>query len=129
MTRWSGTSIHDSLELPAATARFVPGGADGFDAVVRERAAALDGAGLRAAGLTRREAQVLELVALGFTNAQIALELGLRERTVAKHLEHIYGKSGVVNRTAAVAWAPAGSTADYPAQPRIPVGRCSTPPG
>ena len=47
---------------------------------------------------------MLELVALGLTNTQIALELALSQRTVAKHLEHIYAKLGVANRTAAVAW-------------------------
>ena len=69
-----------------------------------ERSGQLSASTLRAAGLTKREAEVLALGALGLTNTQIALELALSERTVAKHLEHIYAKLGVANRTAAVAW-------------------------
>jgi DNA-binding CsgD family transcriptional regulator len=55
------------------------------------------------AGLTAREAQVLQRVAEGDTNALIARRLGMRPRTVAKHLEHAYAKLGVSSRTAAVA--------------------------
>jgi len=59
-------------------------------------------AGRRPAGLTDREALVLELVALGRTNVAIAHRLGTSPRTVAKHLEHIYRKLGVSGRAAAV---------------------------
>ena len=51
--------------------------------------------------LTTRERQVLEQVVLGKSNAAVALELGIEPATVAKHLEHIYRKLGVQNRTAA----------------------------
>lgn len=53
------------------------------------------------ASLTRREHQVLVLVANGKTNPQIADCLSLSPRTVQKHLEHIYEKVGVRTRTAA----------------------------
>jgi len=53
--------------------------------------------------LTRREREILEHVALGQENDEIAHELGLASATVAKHLEHVYGKLGVPNRTAAAA--------------------------
>lgn len=53
--------------------------------------------------LTARERQVLELVARGKENDAIALELGIAAATVAKHLEHVYEKLGVRNRTAAAA--------------------------
>jgi DNA-binding NarL/FixJ family response regulator len=53
--------------------------------------------------LTARERQILECVALGKENEAIALELGLATATVAKHLEHVYRKLGVPNRTAAAA--------------------------
>lgn len=58
---------------------------------------------LMSAGLTSRQADVLLCVARGMTNAQIARELGLREHTVKKHLEHIYQRLGVQARSAAVA--------------------------
>ncbi|TME55517.1 MAG: helix-turn-helix transcriptional regulator [Chloroflexi bacterium] len=53
------------------------------------------------ASLTRREHDVLVLVADGKTNRQIAERLTLSPRTVQKHLEHLYDKLGVRSRTAA----------------------------
>lgn len=58
-------------------------------------------AALEALGLTRREAQVLAWLAEGKTNAEIAMILDSRPRTVGKHLERIYQKLGVETRTAA----------------------------
>jgi DNA-binding NarL/FixJ family response regulator len=55
-----------------------------------------------AAGLTRREQEVLDRVAQGLTNAGIAEALSLSERTVAHHVSAILGKLGVSTRTAAV---------------------------
>src|SRR5436309_3307512 len=55
-----------------------------------------------AAGLTRREQQVLVHVARGETNPEIARALHLSERTVAHHVSAILGKLGAGNRTAAV---------------------------
>jgi DNA-binding CsgD family transcriptional regulator len=95
----------EPLTFRTGTARFVRGDAGGFDAILIKRSGQLSAGTLRAAGLTKREAEVLELVALGLTNTLIALELALSERTIAKHLEHIYAKLGVANRTAAVASA------------------------
>jgi ATP/maltotriose-dependent transcriptional regulator MalT len=57
------------------------------------------------AGLTDREAEVLRLVAAGKTNKDIAAELFLSERTVARHLSNIFTKIDVGSRTAAAAWA------------------------
>jgi DNA-binding CsgD family transcriptional regulator len=53
------------------------------------------------AALTRREREVLEWVAAGKTNRDIAEILGARPRTIEKHLERIYEKLGVEGRTAA----------------------------
>jgi DNA-binding CsgD family transcriptional regulator len=62
---------------------------------------------LRAAGLTEREAEVLRLVALGRSNAEVASSLAVRPRTVDKHLQNIYEKLGARSRTQAVltAWS------------------------
>jgi len=53
------------------------------------------------AELTSREREIVELVAEGKTNAQIAVQLWIAPSTVKKHLEHIYAKLGVGRRTAA----------------------------
>lgn len=53
------------------------------------------------AQLTLREAEVLQWIACGKTDADVAALLGLSPRTVQKHLEHIYQKLGVETRTAA----------------------------
>jgi two-component system nitrate/nitrite response regulator NarL len=55
------------------------------------------------ASLTRREREILDLVAEGYANAEIAGRLWLSTGTVRIHLQHIYEKLGVGNRTAAVA--------------------------
>jgi DNA-binding CsgD family transcriptional regulator len=53
--------------------------------------------------LTRREREILDRVARGQTNAEIALALRIATATVAKHLEHAYAKLEVSSRTAAAA--------------------------
>jgi DNA-binding CsgD family transcriptional regulator len=69
--------------------------------LVREEPAAAAKGG----SLTPREQQVLEWVADGKTNAEIAQILVTAPGTVRKHLEHIYEKLGVHTRTAAAAYA------------------------
>jgi DNA-binding CsgD family transcriptional regulator len=58
---------------------------------------------VQASRLTAREQEVLDQVAAGRTNAEIAVTLCLARGTVRRHLENIFGKLGVHNRTAAVA--------------------------
>jgi DNA-binding CsgD family transcriptional regulator len=53
--------------------------------------------------LTAREAETLELAGAGLSNAAIAERLWISPGTVKKHLENIYAKLGVTNRTAAAA--------------------------
>lgn len=52
--------------------------------------------------LTRREIEVLELVAKGKRNKEIAVLLGMSLETVPVHLKHIFAKLDVTDRTAAV---------------------------
>ncbi|MBI2896611.1 MAG: response regulator transcription factor [Deltaproteobacteria bacterium] len=52
--------------------------------------------------LTDRELEILELIAKGLSNAEAARALGLSPGTVRTHLEHIYEKLEVSNRTEAV---------------------------
>jgi DNA-binding CsgD family transcriptional regulator len=56
-------------------------------------------------GLTVRELEVLRLVAAGRSNPEIAAELVLSEKTVARHLSNIFAKLDVTSRTAAAAYA------------------------
>jgi DNA-binding NarL/FixJ family response regulator len=55
--------------------------------------------------LSQRELEVLELVAAGTTNREIAVRLFISEATVKTHLLHVYAKLGVTDRAAAVAEA------------------------
>jgi DNA-binding NarL/FixJ family response regulator len=56
-------------------------------------------------GLTRRELEILRLVAEGHSNAQLARMLWVTEQTVKFHLSNIYRKLDVANRTEASRWA------------------------
>jgi DNA-binding NarL/FixJ family response regulator len=55
--------------------------------------------------LTRREQEILGLVAEGLANQKIAKQLWVTEQTVKFHLSNIYRKLGVANRTEASRWA------------------------
>jgi DNA-binding NarL/FixJ family response regulator len=55
--------------------------------------------------LTRRELEILHLVAEGHSNAKLARMLWVTEQTVKFHLSNIYRKLGVSNRTEASRWA------------------------
>jgi DNA-binding NarL/FixJ family response regulator len=62
-------------------------------------ARAIDGA---VESLTERELEVLQLLAQGMANKQIAAQLGISTHTVKFHISSIYGKLGATNRTEAV---------------------------
>jgi DNA-binding NarL/FixJ family response regulator len=120
----SACSIWQELDVPYEAARtrvLLAAAYEGLgdsDAANRERAAARSafeklGAsgdlGLVAApapcGLTTREVEVLQQVAAGRTNREIADALFLSEKTVARHLSNIFTKLGVSSRAAATAFA------------------------
>jgi DNA-binding NarL/FixJ family response regulator len=56
-------------------------------------------------GLTRREVEVLRLVATGATNREIADSLVISDRTVARHVSNMFAKLGVSSRAAATGFA------------------------
>jgi ATP/maltotriose-dependent transcriptional regulator MalT len=58
-----------------------------------------------AGGLTAREIDVLRLISGGYTNRQIAAELVISDKTVARHVSNIFAKLDVSSRTAAAAFA------------------------
>jgi len=58
-----------------------------------------------ASDLTRREIEVLRLVATGKTNRAIAAALGISEKTIARHVSNIFTKLGLSSRAAATAYA------------------------
>lgn len=55
--------------------------------------------------LSERELQIVELVALGLTNQDIAIELEISKRTVDNHISNILQKTETGNRVALVRWA------------------------
>lgn len=57
------------------------------------------------APLTKRESEVLKQLALGLSNKEIALALGISYETVKEHVQHVLRKVGVADRTQAAVWA------------------------
>lgn len=60
---------------------------------------------IKALGLTSREIDVLECLRRGESNKEIARTLGISPNTVKTHLQSLYSKIGVTNRTQAVSQA------------------------
>ncbi|MFI7609245.1 response regulator transcription factor [Micromonospora sp. NPDC049366] len=64
-------------------------------------------------GLSRREAELMELIVLGRTNREIAQALYISEKTVKNHVNHIYAKLSARNRAEVIAvWLGLRSAAD-----------------
>jgi DNA-binding NarL/FixJ family response regulator len=104
----------ERLAAGASTAAGVPTGSPaarlgaGHEAAREEgRVAAVAGTGPSASdlGLTRRELDVLRLVAEGLSNGQIGARLYISTKTVSVHVSNILAKLGVSSRTEAAAVA------------------------
>ena len=89
----------DAVRLVVTLARREPDGV--CTLLLEEKSDASLKSRLVSAGLTLREAEVLLWVKRGKADSEIAAILGSKTKTVSKHLEHIYEKLGVENRTTA----------------------------
>jgi ATP/maltotriose-dependent transcriptional regulator MalT len=94
------TALAVFRELGAARAM------DTASALLRELGGGTGGPARSGGVLTAREQEVLALIALGMSNAQIAETLVISEKTAGHHVSHILTKLGVRNRTEAAAHAP-----------------------
>jgi len=74
----------------------------------------------RPGGLTRREAQVADLVAAGRTNRQIARALTISEKTVEVHVHNVIAKLGAQSRTEVATWVVAEQNAPLHGSPDTP---------
>jgi two-component system response regulator NreC len=103
-------AAHDELLRAIEAAR---AGRTYLDPAVGAQLAAEPGAPPeRPDGLSAREAEVLERLALGETNAEIAAALGISVRTVETHRAHIQQKTGCTSRSALVRYARAHGIVD-----------------
>ncbi|HEX4688799.1 MAG TPA: HD domain-containing phosphohydrolase [Nocardioides sp.] len=78
---------------------------DAVEAVLSAAGHRTDRRHSRPAGLSRREIDVLRLIARGMSSREIAADLALSPKTVRNHTEHIYAKTGAGNRVAASLFA------------------------
>jgi DNA-binding NarL/FixJ family response regulator len=62
--------------------------------------------------LSARQVEIMDLIAVGSSNADIARELFLAEKTVKNHINHIFARLGVRSRAEAVSLWLGGTTAD-----------------
>lgn len=100
--RTLGDDATAALELEAACELFAGLGAE---PALEQARVALGPTTRTAHGLTRREREVLELLASGVTNREIAARLHVTTRTVDTHVSRILHKLGVPSRAAATAFA------------------------
>jgi pimeloyl-ACP methyl ester carboxylesterase/DNA-binding CsgD family transcriptional regulator len=114
------SSIPGARLVPLETRSHVPmPGEPSFDRVIEEIEAfipvtARRGAGAAFPDLTRRERQILEHIARGLDNLQIAAHLELSEKTVRNHITAVFAKLGVESRAQAIVTAREAGLADEP---------------
>ncbi|MGL5908661.1 MAG: response regulator [Phycicoccus sp.] len=98
-----GTFADDEL-VPCVLAAARGAGVFGAPALAALRAGRPTGTPRRlVSDLSRRQVEIMDLVALGRTNRAIAQELVLSEKTVKNHVNHIFARLGVASRAEAVA--------------------------
>jgi len=108
--RLVASSIPGACFVPLDTKNYAPlKGEPAFDRMIEEIRAFLprerDGASEVFAGLTRREREVLELLARGLSNAAIAAQLEMSEKTARNTVSHIFDKLAVETRAQAIVLA------------------------
>lgn len=114
----SARSDDDAARLLRAEARVGRLDAAAVDAVLQAAGHRTGARRAWPAGLTEREAEILALIATGSGTADAARALGITTKTMRNHLDHIYAKLGVQNRTGAVLFAIAsGLTGHFPHPP------------
>ncbi|MBI0382495.1 response regulator transcription factor, partial [Streptomyces albiflaviniger] len=89
----------EALLAPSVTRRLIA------DFARQRPAPRRDGPALRRSGLTPRETEVLELIARGLSNQEIAESLVLAEQTVKTHIGRVLAKLGLRDRAQAVIFA------------------------
>ncbi|HSE65441.1 MAG TPA: response regulator transcription factor, partial [Gemmatimonadales bacterium] len=100
--RAMGDPATADLEFEAARREFQRLGAQPDLEMLRRLTVPTDS---EAGGLTLREVEVLREIAAGKSNRKIARDLGISEKTVARHVSNIFAKLGLSSRAAATAYA------------------------
>jgi ATP/maltotriose-dependent transcriptional regulator MalT len=102
-----GQALREGGDDEGAAAAFAAAAAlfDQIGARTVEDPTAAGTGGALPAGLTEREVEVLQLVADGLTNQEIATALTLSAKTISRHLSNIFTKIDVTSRAAATAFA------------------------
>lgn len=90
--------------LESATTGWEPGD-EGENPTVGSSSESRTGLSVGTVGLNTREQQVLELIAQGYSNQEIADQLYLGANTIKTYIRSLYRKIGATNRATAVGWA------------------------
>ena len=96
---------HDTAEMELSAARRTFENLDAAPALQVAAELSLNELGTTKIGLTRRELDVLRLVASGATNREVAQALAISEKTVARHLSNMFVKLRVTSRASVTAYA------------------------
>jgi DNA-binding NarL/FixJ family response regulator len=97
--------VAGQVALAPSMAALLVGRARRAEALGTGTGAGTEGDGIAASPLSPRETQVLALVAEGCSNREVGLRLFVGEATVKTHLQHVFEKLGVGDRTRAVTLA------------------------